>query len=147
MCNKPLAAPTIDELYAHLKIEPPPSSRSPQTIGFGGPVGTDRSFVLHSTDYGDDGTLRIDSSFAMTATLDILRALGKGNGPDHWLVTVGYAGWGPGQLEDEIRANGWLLVAPDMPLVFDADNHSKWQRALAKIGVSPESLSANSGRA
>jgi putative transcriptional regulator len=145
--NKPLASPTIDELYAHLKIEPAASAKPPPSLCFGGPVGTDKSFVLHSADYCDEGTLRIDHSFAMTATLDILRAMAKGAGPDQWLMTVGYAGWAPGQLEAEIQANGWLLVVPDLALVFDSDNDRKWQRALAKIGVSPESLSASSGRA
>ena len=145
--NKPLASPTISELCAHLRIAPVTDSQSLQSLCFGGPVGTDRSFVLHSADYGDAGTLRIDDAFAMTASVEILRAMGEGAGPKNWLMTVGYAGWGPGQLEMEIGANGWLLVAPDMKLVFDLDRDGKWQRALAKLGVSPESLSANSGRA
>jgi putative transcriptional regulator len=103
--------------------------------------------VLHSTDYREEGTLGISSEFAMTATLDILHAKSKGGGPRQDLVALGYAGWGPGQLEAEIQANGWLLVAADTSLVFDAEDDSKWQRALAKLGVSPEMLSGESGRA
>jgi putative transcriptional regulator len=83
----------------------------------------------------------------MTATIDILRATGKGAGPRQSLVALGYAGWGPGQLDAEIQANGWLMVAADTGLVFEADDDSKWQRALAKLGISPEMLSGESGRA
>jgi putative transcriptional regulator len=103
--------------------------------------------VLYSADYREEGTLYIGDEFAMTATLDIIRAKGKGGGPQQCLVALGYAGWGPGQLDAEIQANGWLFVAADTHLVFDTEDDSKWQRALAKLGVSPEMLSADSGRA
>jgi putative transcriptional regulator len=83
----------------------------------------------------------------MTATLDILRAIGKGEGPRQSLLALGYAGWAPGQLDAEIQANGWLSVAADTELVFDADLDGKWQRALAKIGVSPSMLSGEAGHA
>jgi putative transcriptional regulator len=136
---------TIDELYAQLKIEP--VTHRPQPVHFGGPVATGQGFVLHSTDYRDEGTLGIGAEFAMTATIDILRATGKGAGPRQSLVALGYAGWGPGQLDAEIQANGWLMVAADTGLVFEADDDSKWQRALAKLGISPEMLSGESGRA
>ena len=103
--------------------------------------------MLHSADYREEGTLGIGNEFAMTATLDILHAKSKGEGPRQGLVALGYAGWDPGQLEAEIGANGWLLVAADTSLVFETDDGSKWQRALAKLGVSPEMLSGESGRA
>jgi putative transcriptional regulator len=83
----------------------------------------------------------------MTATRDILQANSQGAGPRQYLVALGYAGWAPGQLDAEIQANGWLLVAADTNLVFDTEDGSKWQRALAKLGVSPEMLSGDSGRA
>jgi len=143
--NKTLDSFTIGELYAQLKIEP--SAHSDQPVHFGGPVASGQGFVLHSTDYREESTLGISEEFALTATRDILLAQSKGQGPRQGLVALGYAGWGPGQLEAEIGANGWLLVAADASLVFAAEDDSKWQRALAKLGVSPEMLSGESGRA
>lgn len=143
--NKTIDSLTLDELYAQLKIEP--AMRSNQPVHFGGPVAPGQGFVLHSADYREEGTLGIGNEFAMTATLDILHAKSKGEGPRQGLVALGYAGWEPGQLEAEIGANGWLLVAADTSLVFETDDSSKWQRALAKLGVSPEMLSGESGRA
>src|SRR5258705_10211083 len=137
--NKTLDSLTLDELYAQLKIEPATPSHQP--VHFGGPVAPGQGFVLHSADYREKDTLSIGDEFAMTATLDILHAQSKGEGPRQGLVALGYAGWGPGQLEGEIQANGWLLVAADTALVFRTEDNSKWQRALAKLGVSPEMLS------
>jgi putative transcriptional regulator len=144
--NKTFDELTIDELYAHLKIEPTRRNR-PLPVHFGGPVDPGRGFVLHSPDYHEDGTLGIGDAFAMTATLEILRAIGKGEGPRQSLLALGYAGWAPGQLDAEIQANGWLSVAADPELVFDEAHTDKWQRALAKIGVSPEMLSTEAGHA
>ena len=143
--NKKLDSLTLDELYAQLKIEP--VTRSNQPVHFGGPVAPGQGFMLHSADYREKSTLGIGEQFALTATLDILHAKSKGEGPSQGLVALGYAGWNPGQLEAEIRANGWLLVAADTSLVFDVEDDSKWRRALAKLGVSPEMLSGESGRA
>lgn len=143
--NKRLDSLTLDELYAQLKIEPVAHSDRP--VHFGGPVAPGQGFVLHSPDYREESTIGIGEEFAMTATLDILHAQSKGEGPRQGLVALGYAGWGPGQLEAEIGANGWLLVAADTSLVFETEDDSKWQRALAKLGVSPEMLSGESGRA
>jgi len=145
--NKTIDSLTIDELYAQLKIEPVTHAKHQQPVHFGGPVATGQGFVLHSADYHDQGTLDIGDEFALTATVDILRASGMDEGPRQALIALGYAGWGPGQLDSEIKANGWLLVAADTGLVFDAEIDSKWQRALAKLGVSPEMLSGESGRA
>jgi putative transcriptional regulator len=144
--NKTFDALTISELYAHLNIEAARLNR-PQPVHFGGPCDPGRGFVLHSADYRDDGTLDIGDDFAMTATLDILRAIGKGEGPRQSLLALGYAGWAPGQLDAEIQANGWLSVAADAALVFDDEQDGKWQRAMAKIGVNPEMLSMLSGDA
>ena len=144
--NKTIDALTIDELYAHLKIDAVRPNR-PLPVHFGGPVDPGRGFVLHSPDYRDEGTLSLGDDFAMTATLDILRAIGKGQGPRQSLLALGYAGWGPGQLDAEIQANGWLSVEADADLVFDEAQDGKWQRALAKLGVSPSMLSTEAGRA
>jgi putative transcriptional regulator len=143
--NRTIEKLTTDELYAQLNIEP--VLHAPEALHFGGPVASGHGFILHSTDYRETETLGIDEKFAMTATLDILRARARGEGPRQCLVALGYAGWGPGQLDGEIGENGWLSVAADTGLVFDTENDSKWQRALAKLGISPEMLSGESGRA
>lgn len=143
--NKTIESLTVGDLYEQLKIGPVTGGLQP--VHFGGPVATGQGFVLHSADYHEEGTLGIGGEFAMTATIDILRATGRGEGPRKFLVALGYAGWGPGQLDAEIQANGWLMVAADSDLVFDAGVDSKWQRALAKLGVNPEMLSGDSGRA
>src|SRR3984885_12708721 len=135
--NKTIDALTLDELYAHLNIEPA-RLEAPRPVHFRGPGDPRRGFVLHSPDYHEDATLGIGDEFAMTATLEILRAIGKGEGPRQSLLALGYAGWAPGQLDAEIQANGWLSVAADAGLVFDTDDDAKWQRALAKLGVSAE---------
>ena len=148
--NQTIDSLTLDELYAHLKIEPAGQgnmTNRPQPVHRGGPVDPGRGFVLHSPDYHEEATLGIGDAFAMTATLDILRAMGKGEGPRHALLALGYAGWAPGQLDAEIQANGWLSVAADAELVFEEADDSKWTRALAKLGVTPEMLSADAGHA
>ena len=116
-------------------------------IHFGGPVEAGRGFVLHSADYTEDATLVVEGSIGLTATLDILRAIARGEGPRRALLALGYAGWGPGQLDAEIQANGWLHVAADDELVFGQGLDDKWRRAIGKLGVDPFALSGNSGRA
>jgi putative transcriptional regulator len=143
--NKRLDEISTDELYAQLRIEP--VKHGPEAVHFGGPVATGHGFVLHRPDYQEVGTLGFGQEFAMTATVDILRAKARGEGPKSCLVALGYAGWGPGQLDAEIGANGWLSGAADAALVFDTEDASKWQRALAKLGVTPEMLSGETGRA
>jgi len=116
-------------------------------VHFGGPVETGRGFVLHSSDYVQDATLVIDENVALTATVDILKAIAEGSGPDHSLLALGYAGWSAGQLDDEIQANGWLSVTPDSGLIFDTDLDGKWERAMGKIGIDFSKLSGDSGHA
>jgi putative transcriptional regulator len=145
--NKTMEAFTVGELYIQLRIEPVALSNRPRPVHFGGPVAPGQGFVLHSTDYREEETLGIGDEFALTATLDILRATAEGRGPLQSLIALGYAGWGPGQLDAEIQANGWLVVGADAGLMFDTDDDSKWQRALAKLGISPEMLSGETGRA
>ena len=144
--NKTIDALTLDELCSHLNIEPARLNQS-RPVHFGGPVDPGRGFVLHSADYREEGTLEIDGGFAMTATIDILRAMSKGEGPRQTLLALGYAGWAPGQLDAEIQANGWLSVAADAGLVFGEADERKWERALAKLGVSPSMLSGDAGHA
>ena len=114
----------------------------------GGPVETGRGFVLHSADfYLENSTLPIDDGVCLTATLEILRAIAEGRGPGKALLALGYAGWAPGQLETEIQANGWLHSPADGALLFDDDLDSKYERALAKIGIHPAMLSMDAGHA
>ncbi len=145
--NRLLDEVTWPALMKQLGIETTGTSSGDRRIHFGGPVEAGRGFVLHSADYVEDGTLVVDGKVALTATLEILRAIGSGAGPKKSLLALGYAGWGPGQLDSEIQANGWLNVAADEDIVFDDQNGDKWQRALNKLGVDLLSLSGESGRA
>ena len=114
----------------------------------GGPVETGRGFVLHSADYYiEDSTLPIDEGVCLTATLDILKAIARGEGPASAVLALGYAGWAPGQLEREIQDNGWLHCAADADLIFGTDVESKYDRALRKIGIGPGMLSRDAGHA
>ena len=118
------------------------------SIHVGGPVETGRGFVLHSADYFKaESTLPIDESVCLTATIDILRDIAKGSGPDKALLALGYAGWAPGQLESEIQANGWLHCTADPELIFDPEVDRKYNRALGKIGIDPWRLVNDSGHA
>ncbi len=116
-------------------------------VHFGGPVETGRGFVLHSSDYVQDATLLIDEHIGLTGTVDILKSIAEGSGPDRSLLALGYAGWDAGQLDEEIQANGWLSVAPDVPLVFDGDLDDKWERAMGKMGIDFSKLSGDAGHA
>jgi putative transcriptional regulator len=112
----------------------------------GGPVETGRGFVLHSSDYfADASTLPIDDSICLTHTVDILRAIATGDGPRQAVLALGYAGWGAGQLENELQSNGWLHCEADADLLFGADLEAKYQMALSKLGVDPGQLSSTAG--
>jgi putative transcriptional regulator len=144
--NKLFDQISFPDLLDQLNIKTGPRTKQ-ILVHFGGPVESGRGFVLHSDDYVRDGTLTITDGFALTATIDILRAIADGEGPRSSLLALGYAGWGPGQLETEIQQNGWLTVPADPLLVFDGDLEAKWTRALAKLGVQPSALSGEAGHA
>ena len=117
-------------------------------VHVGGPVETSRGFVLHSADYyANNSTLAIDPNVSLTASIDILKAIAAGEGPDRAILALGYAGWSAGQLESEIQANGWLHCPSDPELVFDSDLETKYARALAKIGIDPSHLVSDAGHA
>ena len=103
--------------------------------------------MLHSADYSDAGTMQIGEDVALTASLDILRGIAGGAGPRQSLLALGYAGWGAGQLDSEIHANGWLSAPADEELLFDARLDDKWERAIGKIGVRVDRLSGEAGHA
>jgi putative transcriptional regulator len=114
----------------------------------GGPVDTGRGFVLHSSDFFiQDATLNIDQDICLTATVDILKAIAAGSGPKHAILALGYAGWAPGQLENEIQHNGWLHCDADPDLIFGNDIDDKYARALRKIGIDVGMLSNEAGHA
>jgi putative transcriptional regulator len=145
--NRPIETLSFPELLSQLEIPAvdPPGN---QMILIGGPVETERGFVLHSVDYfTEDATLRTSEEIGLTATLDILRAIAQGKGPRQKLLAIGYAGWAPGQLEAEIQANGWLHCDADEAIVFDDQYETKWDRAIAKLGVEPSQLSSDFGHA
>ncbi len=144
--NQEIDSLTFPDLLDQLGIDHNPAA-APIRIQFGGPVESGRGFVLHSPDYVQDGTLVVDNSVALTATVDILRAIADGEGPRNTMLALGYAGWGPGQLDMEIKSNGWLHVSADDDLIFGEDLDSKWERAMTKIGIDPRMLSDVAGNA
>jgi putative transcriptional regulator len=152
--NKLASEVKFRDLLVQLDIVPPedepdlPGGVDNVRVHRGGPVETGRGFVLHSADFFiENATLAIDEGVCLTATLEILRAISGGKGPDRALLALGYAGWGPGQLEFEIQANGWLHSQADRAILFDSDLDSKYDRALATIGVEPAMLSTDAGHA
>jgi len=145
---------SFPELLTQLDVIPQgssirlPSPADRMKVHKGGPVETGRGFVLHTADYFvENSTLPIDETVCLTATVDILRAIARGEGPRQALLALGYAGWGAGQLETEIQANGWLHVPSDMDLLFDQHLEQKYGRALRSIGIDPVSLSSEAGHA
>jgi putative transcriptional regulator len=148
--NKPAPDVAFKDLLQQLGIPHSPEGRA-ISVHIGGPVERGRGFVLHSPDYNaKGGTMTIAAGaaeFCMTATQDILRALGRGQGPKTALMTLGYAGWGPGQLESEILRNDWLTTDAPADLVFGTDSTTKWGAALRSLGVNPLALSSTAGHA
>lgn len=145
--NKPNSEIRMSDVLDQLDIEIAPDM-SDMVVHFGGPVETGRGFVLHSDDYTSSlHTMQVPGGFGMTATLDILEEIARGTGPDSALMMLGYAGWGPGQLEAEIVQNGWLTAEVTPALVFQTPAKDQWTAALESIGVDPISLSSAAGHA
>ncbi len=152
--NQPAESISFAELLVHLDVvAQEDADQLPLQVGEvpvikGGPVESQRGFVLHSADYFiDNSTLPIDDGIALTATIDILRAIAKGKGPDRAVLALGYAGWSPGQLEAEMTRNGWLHCPADQAIIFDQALDTKYERALRKLGIDPAMLSAEAGHA
>jgi len=144
--NREIEALTFPDLLNQLSIDAEVVDDKIQVL-FGGPVETGRGFVLHSSDYVQNATMLVDKRVGLTATMEVLKDIASGNGPKLNILALGYAGWGPGQLDAEIHANGWLSVPADDGLLFDPDLDNKWERALAKIGVDFSMLSGEAGHA
>jgi len=144
--NRTLESLSFPDLLQQLGIETASASERID-VHFGGPVESERGFVLHSPDYVREATLVVDNSIALTATIDILKAIAAGEGPRRSLLALGYAGWGAGQLDSEIKANGWLTVPADDDLIFGPNLDDKWQQAIGKLGIDPLLLSDTAGHA
>ncbi|HEY7247164.1 MAG TPA: YqgE/AlgH family protein [Xanthobacteraceae bacterium] len=152
--NQPAANISFSDLLVQLDVIPSSeliqlrSHAGSVQVLKGGPVDTQRGFVLHSSDFViENSTLPIDEGICLTATLDILKAIARGSGPRSAILALGYAGWAPGQLENEIQHNGWLHCAADPQLIFGADTSSKYNAALKKIGIDLGMLSSEAGHA
>lgn len=137
---------TFPDLLQQLGIETggPPAELP---IHIGGPVESGRGFVLHTNDYSQGSTIRVDDRVNLTATIDILKDIADGHGPRQALLALGYAGWGAGQLDGEIQQNAWLNVPADEVLIFDSTLEDKWERSIAKLGVDISLLSGDAGHA
>ncbi|HAA92691.1 MAG TPA: YqgE/AlgH family protein [Rhodospirillaceae bacterium] len=144
--NKSLDSITFPELLDQLDIESL-GVAAEKAIHYGGPVESGRGFVLHSLDYHQEGTITIVDDIGLTATIDVLRDIAENRGPAKSLLALGYAGWGAGQLDDEIQQNAWLNVPADPALVFGESDDEKWEHAIAKIGIDLRLLSGDAGHA
>jgi len=144
--NRAVEKPSFGGILEQLEITPVPPQREIRLCS-GGPVESVRGFVLHTSDWTVDSTLRVDDGLGLTTSLDILKAVAEGQGPRECLLALGYAGWGPGQLDLEFGNNSWLSVPADEALVFDADNDTRWRRALDKLHIDPALLSPTAGHA
>ena len=144
--NRPIVKPTFDDLLKQLNVEPVPPAREIKLYA-GGPVENARGFVLHTSDWTGEGSLRVTGETALTASLDVLKVIAEGGGPRECVLALGYAGWGPGQLDQEIQQNSWLSVPADETLLFDKQHDTKWRRAFAKLRVDPLLLSGVAGHA
>jgi putative transcriptional regulator len=152
--NQPVPHISFSDLLVQLQVIPPtnliqvaPNAGAVRVLK-GGPVQTERGFVLHTDDFFlKDSTLPIDDGICLTATLDILKAIARGQGPKSAVLALGYAGWSQGQLESEMEANGWLHCDADAELVFGTDADGKYSLALRKIGIDPSMLSSLSSDA
>jgi putative transcriptional regulator len=152
--NHPAPNINFSDLLVKLDVIPAadiirlPSRAGVVKVMRGGPVETERGFVLHSSDFFiENSTLPIAEGICLTATIDILKAIAGGKGPDRAILALGYAGWRAGQLESEIAANGWLHCPADLDLLFDSDLEQKYERALSKIGIDPSHLVSEAGHA
>jgi putative transcriptional regulator len=144
--NRPLEGLSFDDLLKQLGLEPvPPQRRIRQHQG--GPVEGGRGFVLHTADWSSEQSLAVTGDLVLTASVDILKAIAGGGGPRLGLLALGYAGWGPGQLEAEIQANAWLSVPADEALLFGESPGDKWLQAMAKLKIDPLLLSGAAGHA
>lgn len=133
------------DVFDQFEIEPGEAPNAP--VHFGGPVEPQRGFVLHSTDWGGQDTIEVAGRWALSGSLDVLKAIAIGKGPSHWLVALGYAGWGAGQLDGELSRHGWFNVAGDDALLYDIAAEARWSAGFEQAGIDPRLLASQTGRA
>ena len=134
----------MDQLDLDIDMQ---SGASNMPVMKGGPVEEARGFLLHSNDFEQNDTISVKEDYKVSGSVEALKNVLNGKGPDKMMFILGYAGWGPGQLDEEIQSNAWLTIDPDPELVFQTDPSEMWQRAINKIGIDPSMLSSVSGRA
>lgn len=145
--NRPVEGLTVPDLLERLEISAEVRA-PPELVLIGGPVERERGFVLHTDDYRSEHSIAVGPGLTLTATRDVLEAMAEAGGhPRRSILALGYAGWGAGQLENEIKENVWLTCEPDETLIFDGEHERKWTKALGKLGIDPERLSSIAGRA
>lgn len=135
----------LHELLGQFEIDPGSAPDAP--VHFGGPVEPRRGFVLHSTDWGGQDTIEVAGRWALSGTIDILRAIAEGTGPSQWLVALGYAGWGEGQLDAEMTRHGWFNVPGNLELLYGVETHRRWEQGFEREGIDPRLLAASTGTA
>lgn len=146
--NRPVDGLTLETLFEKIGVDRPIRRVASEPVLVGGPVERERGFVLHTDDYLCEGvSLPVRDGLALTTTRDVLQALAGEAAPRRALLALGYAGWGPGQLEEEVRQSVWLVCDPDEALLFGDDHENKWAHALQKLGISPAMLAMEGGRA
>ena len=133
------------DLLGQLDIEPGVAPNVP--IHLGGPVEPRRGFILHTLDWGGQETVQVSNRWALSATLDILRAIAEGRGPSRWVAALGYAGWGAGQIEAEMGRHGWFVTPCTDELLYDVHVDTRWSAAFKSAGVDPRLLTSHSGNA
>lgn len=141
---------TIEGLTLHDVLEQfdlPTDKAPPAPVHFGGPVEPRRGFVVHSTDWSGQDTVDVAGRWALSGTVDVLRAIAEGDGPSRWIVALGYAGWGEGQLDGELTRHGWLNVTGDEALLYDVDADRRWQTGFENLGIDPRLLANTAGQA
>ena len=144
--NKPIDL-TLGNLFEQVEIPFEDNALSAQSVYFGGPVQVDRGFVLHQPQGSWQSTLKIERDIGFTTSRDILQAMARGEGPGRQMVTLGYAGWGAGQLEDEIKRNGWLTVGADADVIFSLPPERRLATAMGMLGLNYANLSDEAGHA
>lgn len=151
--NQTLENPKVPDFLCQLEIitkeerNQLPDNALNKLMNSGGPVEPGRGFVLHSPDFNSESTVEVDGNICLTATLEILRAIATGGGPEASFLALGYSGWSAGQLEDEIASNGWLIVDAKEELIYDTKNQTKYTRSLKLLGIDEALLSSSSGHA
>ncbi len=136
---------SFHELLGQFEIDPGAAPDAP--VHYGGPVEPRRGFVLHSTDWGGQDTIDVAGRWALSGTVDVLRAIAEGTGPSRWIVALGYAGWAEGQLDEEMTRHGWFNVPGDAALLYDNTADRRWERSFARAGIDPRLLSSGAGTA